>query len=376
MQIAFSTNTIEPYLNPAPFDGIGVYTAELYRHLAASGEIALVPCCFPQLLRQVPAESKTKKFTLPYPLSATITNLCGFNFHLAAEVKNSFDLYHATDYRIPKLSHKPIVATLHDAVQLKNLQWVRNSARVYKNWILKKAAERADLIIAISKAVIPDLIDAYSLKEEQIRVVHSGIAADWFNPLAVDVIQKTLTKYKIDRNYILFVGTFQPRKNLARILAAYQALPNRVRKEFTLVLAGRKGWKTDTDINCINRLQARGECVWLQGVFREELKALYRAASLFLFPSLYEGFGLPVLEAFASRVPVVTANVSALPETAGGAALLVDPYDNDAIVAGIEKGLFDTSLRSELIDKGYCRAQAMSWQNCAEKMIAIYKELL
>ncbi|MCK5681226.1 glycosyltransferase family 4 protein [bacterium] len=376
MRLGIGTNTIEPHLCHGPSDGIGVYTRELIRHFTAERMASVTPVYFPKLLQWAPGSVRSDKFFLPYPVLATLTNLCDFPFWFSAAVVEKIDLYHATDYRIPRLNKIPVVATLHDAVQLNSLEWVRDQARAYKNWVLRAAALRADLVIAISEAAVPDLVEAYGIDQAKIRVIHNGISQEWLESLAKNHIEQILKKYGLTRNYILFVGTFQPRKNLGRILSAYEALPSDFRREFSLVLVGQEGWKVDNEVAQIRSLEVRGECCWLKNVPSGDLKALYQGASLFLFPSLLEGFGIPVLEAFASRVPVITSNITALPEVAGDAALLVDPYNVDEITYGIERVLVDTKLRSQLIDKGCERAKELSWQRSAEKTIEVYKELL
>lgn len=376
MRIAIGTNSIERPGKQDNYDGIGVYTHEVIKYLSYREEVSVLQAYFPTVQQWKPPENKMKRFVLPYPLLATVSELSNFNSWMLPSIVDNIDLFHATDYRIPKLKKIPVVATLHDAVQLKNRAWVRDWARDYKNWILRAAGKRADRVIAISEATVPDLVEYFGIERDKIRVVHNGISTEWLNHLAKKERERILIKYGIDKKYILFVGTFQPRKNLARILLAFENLPVGLRKEFKLILIGQAGWKVDKEIAQIKRMAARNECLWLGNVPHVDMPALYQAASMFLFPSLYEGFGIPVLEAFASGVPVLTSNVSALPEVAGNAALLVDPWETEEISSGIVNILEDDELRSRLIERGRIRAQEMSWSSCAEKTIEVYKELL
>ncbi|KYP95475.1 mannosyltransferase, partial [Sodalis-like endosymbiont of Proechinophthirus fluctus] len=174
------------------------------------------------------------------------------------------------------------------------------------------------------------------------------------------------------RGYTLFTGTIEPRKNLMVLFSAYEQLPLKLRQRYPLVISGYKGWGSGAEHQRLERGSREGWVSYLGYVAQEELPILFAAARLFVFPSLYEGFGLPVLEAMASGVPAVCSNVASLPEVANDAALTCDPRDVDALSEGIARGLQDDVWRVETIDAGLARAQMFSWQRCAQDTIKAY----
>ncbi len=372
LRVALSTTTIEPLSRTSICDGIGIYTRELYDGLSLQPGVALSTAWFPNPRKWIWGAGSAGRFSLPYRAQAGLAIVTSRPFKAPFPV----DIYHATDYQIPKLSRTRVVATLHDSVSLMKPEWVTDLARSYKNMVLRSAASWADLVIAISTAAVPDLVEYFGLSEDRIRVVHNGIAPAWLEVMAEAEISEILDCYNLKPGYILFVGTLQPRKNIAGILAAYEILPEKLRREFPLVLVGKAGWKVEDELARIRHLQAQGQCLWLDYVGHDHLRALYQAASLFLFPSLLEGFGIPVLEAFASGVPVVTSNITSLPEVAGGAAELVDPYNVEEIAAVVEKVLEDRVLAADLVGKGRLRAAAMSWHQTVAETVAVYREIL
>ena len=185
-----------------------------------------------------------------------------------------------------------------------------------------------------------------------------------------------LQKYGLKPGYFLFVGTLQPRKNVEGILAAFQALPEELRRSRGLVIAGKAGWGADALAAKLHGLRSEGACHWLQYVPADELKALYQCAGVFVFPSLWEGFGIPVLEAFASGIPVIASNVSSLPEVAGDAALLVDPQGITELRNAMERLAQDRDFAQTLIERGRLRARQMTWETCAKKTLEVYRQAL
>jgi alpha-1,3-rhamnosyl/mannosyltransferase len=369
MHISISANTL---LSPM-HDGIGNYTKSLIKHYSQQPELIVSPIIFPTLLGRSASIGAVNQNTWKYSFeAASVFSLLTTKplLHIDA------DIHHATDYRTPKLKC-PVVSTLHDAIPLKHPEWVRSNHRALKNFILCHTAKWADHVIALSQAAIPDLVEYFRIPERKISVVHCGVDENWLKPLDSNIVENVLKKYELPSNYFLFVGTLQPRKNILRILNAYTALPNRIRQERKLVIVGKPGWYLEDVIATLNTLQAENEAIWLQNISEEnELRAIYQGAGVFVFPSLYEGFGIPVLEAFASRVPVLTSNLTSLPEVAGEAALLVDPYSVEEINDGMLRLAEDNQLRQTYIQKGLDRAQAKTWKKCSDETLAVYKKLL
>nr|AUN37321.1 glycosyl transferase group 1 [uncultured bacterium] len=171
------------------------------------------------------------------------------------------------------------------------------------------------------------------------------------------------------------IGTLQPRKNLARLLAAHAALPAELRRAHPLLVVGSRGWAAEEEIGALSGAVAKGNAMWLQHVPDEELSTIFQNACALALPSLYEGFGLPLVEAFASGIPVLTSNVSAMPEVAGNAAVYVDPLDEKQIADGLQRILVDEGLRAELVSLGTERAREFSWQRCARQTLDVYRKV-
>lgn len=183
---------------------------------------------------------------------------------------------------------------------------------------------------------------------------------------------ENLKKYKIEGDYILFVGTLQPRKNIVRLIEAFSTLGPKL---YTLVVVGKPGWLYEEIYEAPKKFKVEDRVKFLDYVPDEDLPALYQNALCFVLPSLYEGFGLPVLEAMHYGCPVVTSNVSSLPEAAGDAAIMVDPESTESIKEGIEKVLGDKSLREKLVKKGYEQVKKFSWEKCARETLKVLEEV-
>lgn len=223
--------------------------------------------------------------------------------------------------------------------------------------------------------MIPELVEHIGIKPEKISVVYLGIQEEWFQKTSEAHKLAALKKFNLPRNFLLFTGTLQHKKNLPRIIHAYLALPTDIQEAYPLVIVGRAGWGTEESLAAIQKLTDQKKGVWLNYVSIEELRVLFQCASLYVHPSLHEGFGLTLLEAFASETPVLTSNVTALPEVAGDAAYFVDPYSVAEISQGIQRMLTSPSLQEVLVQKGVARARKFSWEKCAEETLKVYKSL-
>ena len=285
-------------------------------------------------------------------------------------------LYHATDFVLP-----PVRRTTTTIVQVHDLSFLRvpdAAPPALKAWlerVVPASVRRADFVLADSHATRQDLIEFFAVTpHSKIGVLHGGVNAR-FGPRAASAQLTVRRKYGLDDwPFILSVGTVQPRKNYGRLvesLARLRADDN----DLHLVIAGGTGWLSDPFYEQL-RNSGLGDVVHLTGyVADEDLPALYSAATVFAFPSLYEGFGFPVLEAMACGVPVVTSNLSSLPEVAGDAALLVDPYDVAALSDALGRIVHDSALRQRLVQAGYRQAEHFSWQRAARDLLAVYKSL-
>ena len=372
--IGFATTTIEPSFNHGHLDGIGVYSKALLENLPATG-CTVRGFSFPPLRRSPGWGRFSAGQSMPHSFAAlTVRDLIAPR---QMTLRLPVDLYHATDYRIVRMQC-PVVATLHDAITLKHPQWCSPRMRTLKNWVLRGAARKADHVISLSAFAVTELVEYFGIDARRISVVPCGVGERWQQRPCADAIAATLSQFGLEPGYFLFVGTLQPRKNVDRILSAYLSLPAAVRRERPCVIVGRPGWRCEGTIARLRAAAADGERVlWLDRINEEaQLRQLYAAAGVFVFPSLHEGFGIPVTEAFASGVPVVTANTTSLPEVSQGAALEVDPLSVDDIAAAMLALAQDHGLRQRCIDAGHVRASELTWQRTAAMTADVYRKVL
>ena len=283
------------------------------------------------------------------------------------------EIFHGTDHLLPRLSHTRSVFTLHDLTALIFPATHTQLNRRFLQLMLPHFLRDADLVIADSASTQRDALRLYRLQPERVRVVHLGVDPR-FQPAEPAVQAQVRARYRLPDRFILAVGTLEPRKNLITLLEAYQALRAPC-PDVQLVIAGGRGWHSDL---FFNRLRALGleDCVQLVGrVPDEDLPALYSLAEVFAFPSIYEGFGLPVLEAMACGTPVLSSNVSSLPEVAGKAAIQLAPTEVREWTHALERISHDAGLRASLRERGLKQATRFTWEATARQTYAIYQEV-
>ncbi len=282
------------------------------------------------------------------------------------------DLYHATDFVLPPTRARHTLLTVHDLSFVRVPETASPSLKAYLDVVVPRSVRRADHILANSQATKDDLVALYDTPADKITVLLSGVDAR-FRPTDDPSIRQ---KYALpDRPYLFSVGTVQPRKNYVRLIQSLAVLRERGR-DIDLVIAGGKGWLDDPIYAAIQKLKL-DDYVHLIGFADDaDLPALYSAALITAVPSLYEGFGIPVLESMACGTPVVTSTISSLPEVAGDAALLVDPTDLDALIAALDRLIGSESLRREFAARGLARAQTFTWERSAQQLNDIYRRLL
>ena len=282
------------------------------------------------------------------------------------------DLFYATNHVRNPPTNKKLTTTLTDLTTWTVPESHPASHREMEDSFVKRVVLRSDAVIAISESTRNDLIRLFDFPPEKVEVIYPGFSDGFFHT-DPQTVAATRSNYGLDEPYILHVGTIEPRKNIDALLDAYERLKPSLRKEFPLVLIGSVGW---ADKATVARIESPPENVrYLGYVPEEDLPNLTAGATVCVYPSLYEGFGLPVPQAMAAGTPVLTSNVSSLPEIAGDAALLVDPRSADEIVAGLERLLLSPSLREELIDKGRRQARRFDWGESAKQTWRFFERI-
>jgi glycosyltransferase involved in cell wall biosynthesis len=283
------------------------------------------------------------------------------------------DLLFVPAHVLPIVHPRRSVVTVHDLGYLYYPEAHRLLDRLYLDLSTRYNARAATHLIADSSATQRDLIERYGTKPDKITVIYPGYDKATFQPVRdEEAIEAVKAKYDIAGDYILFVGTLQPRKNLTRLIEAYWKLEA---GSWKLVIAGKKGWLYEEIFQQVERLGLAGRVVFTDYVPEGDLPTLLSGARLFVFPSLYEGFGLPVLEAMACGTPVVCSNTSSLPEVAGDAAVLVDPLDVKGLAMAMERVLSDEELRAGLIEHGFEQARKFSWERCARQTLTVLENV-
>lgn len=294
---------------------------------------------------------------------------------LKLKFTKELDLVH-DPYEIGALSFKmPFkkVITIHDLTPTLFPHTFRSIMVVLHKLLFPRTLKTADKIIADSKNTKKDLINYFNVPEEKIRVIL--LAADEkFKPLNKEGIKEVKQNYNLNFSFILYVGTLEPRKNIPSLIKAFYKL-KRKNINYKLVITGKKGRKYKEIFETIDKLNLQKDVIFTGYVSDEDLPALYKAADLFVYPSLYEGFGLPPLEAMACGTPVITSNTSSLPEVVGDAGIMVNPYDVDGLADAMYEVLTNDELREDMIKKGLERAKMFSWEKCAKETLDVYEEV-
>lgn len=376
MQIAVGTTVLQRGLSSGGLDGIGVYTQALLTHLNHYPNLSIHEVAFQRLHAATPNHWLNRMLPGHFHLEILRSVLTGLPFHYSRTLRNKMDLFHATDHHIPKLRGIPVVATLMDPVPFMRPDWANTKGRKLKNWFFRRSIQWASHYITISQSVIPDLVEHLDIPEEKITPIHLGVNMNDFAPVSMEKKFAVLKKLRLTLKFFLFIGTLQPRKNVARIVEAFEQLPLEMQREYPLVIVGREGWSSQHVVEKLRKLIDLGVAHWLGYISFEDKTVLLQTATALVFPSLYEGFGLPVLEAFASRLPVITSNTSSLPEISGGAAYLVDPLDTEALSDAMKQVVIYPDLFKPLVENGYRRASQMTWVQCAEKTFEVYKKII
>jgi len=348
------------------YTGVGVYTENLIKSLAKIDSDNDYYLCY--------RLSRLKKKWLANPV-----NQSNFHFKIIQEPLNflferKLDIFHGSE-RLPNYRRPKKIVTIHDMAAVLGGDFMTDDFREMIKDRYGRLVKTADRIITVSENTKRDLCEYYKLAPSLVDVTYQGIS-EKFRPLPEDTINEVLGRHGLTKPYILNVGALQERKNILRIIEAFGRYMNAGGDANTkLVLCGKPTYAFDRIPKKIAELGLEEKVVILQYMANDDLVALYNGAMMLCFPSLFEGFGLPIVEAFACGCPVITSNITSMPEVAGDAALLVDPLSVEDIESAM-RSLTNESERKRLIEKGLERAKVFVWGNIAKKVLDIYKSVV
>lgn len=345
------------------------YSLELIRHLLALAEESEERQEFVLYTDRIPPselfETRPGLRVQPMPFPRLWTHL-----RLSWEmVTHPPDVLFVPAHVIPLLHPKKTVVTIHDLGHLYFPDAYPRRMRHYITWATRRNARVASHILADSEATKQDIIAKLGVSPERLTVVYPGVSSVFQPVTDADALREVQRRYCLPPSYILHVGTLQPRKNVLRLLEAFALAKERSHLQETLVLAGRRGWMPDA---IERRLAEMKDTVAMVGyVGDEDLPALYSGATAFVLPSLFEGFGMPAVEAMACGAPVIAADTSSLPEVVGEAGVLVDPLDVEAITRAIQQVCAEQELRESLRVRGLAQAKKFTWDAAAKKTLCV-----
>ena len=308
------------------------------------------------------------------PITSPARRVAWEQFVLPHELRRmGVDVFHAPVNVLPARVPCPSVVTIHDLAFYHYPEYFRPSRRLYQRVLTSHSARRATLIAADSESAKRDIVEFLRVPEDRVEVIYIALGRDFHPVRDTEQLAAFRAAHNLPERYLLYLGTLEPRKNLERLVTAYARLRTERPETPPLVVAGAKGWYFQPLFERVHALGAENTITFVGYVSREEQALWYSAATAFLYPSLYEGFGLPVLEALACGTPTLTSNVSSLPEAAGDVALQVAPTDTDALADGIRRLLEDEQLRSQMALAGPEWAGRFTRERMARSYATLYE---
>lgn len=289
------------------------------------------------------------------------------------------DLLHCTANTAPLYTTVPLVLTLHDIIYLEQVDFkgtaYQNLGNLYRRFVVPKIVKKCNLILTVSEFEKNNILDKLSLPAEKVQVLYNGVSAQFNNTYSPQQVEEFRQRYQLPLQYILFLGNTAPKKNTLNVIKAYVDFCLSQKNDIPLVLLDYKKELVVKLLEELKQPQLIHRFLFPGYVPHHEMPLMYNAATLFLYPSLRESFGLPILEGMACGVPVLTSTTSSMPEIAGDAALLVDPFNYQEISNGIKRLMDNEGLRSGYKEKGLERVKQFTWKASAEKLLGIYEEL-
>lgn len=342
--------------------GSGTYAFELLKQFAKNRQHNFTVYLKEKPIADLPKETENFKYSVFGPKKLWT--------QFALPVKLTFgskvDIFFSTAHYGPRFTKVPYVVTIHDLSYLHFPQMFKKDDLLQLKTWSKYSIEGSAHIIAPSKTTKDDIVKNYKVPASKITVTYEGYDKSRFKPQPKTRIGLIKKKYQIEGEYIIFVGTLQPRKNLERLIEAFHKLSGKL----NLVIAGKKGWLYKSIFERVKELNLEDKIVFTDYVPDSELPALIGGANVYALPSLWEGFGIPVIETQACGIPVVVSKTSSLPEIVGESAVLIDPENIDSIANGIKKAL-DPKTKSDLVKKGFENIKRFSWEQCAKETIKV-----
>jgi len=358
--------------------GLGRYAGEVARALAHRGQLNLTlfynkqgDARLPDNLARLPQKTVSVG-NKPWRMAVLLSQMSRWPMDRAFAAG---DVFHATNHLLAHFKRARTVFTLHDLIFLHYPEYHLPYNRWFLTFAMPRFLRAADVIITPSECSRQDAIKFYGLPPQKIRVIYEAAAPHFRPDIPETELARVRQTYNLPSQFILHVGTIEPRKNLSRLLEAFHSLLAE-QPELRLVLIGKKGWLYEDFFASLQNLGLTERVIFPGFVAEADLPAFYRLASAFVYPSLYEGFGLPPLEAMACGAPVVCSNASSLPEVVGNAGLLVNPTDTAALAQALRRLLTDPRLRTELGGRAVERAGRFSWDKAGAELESVYRELV
>jgi glycosyltransferase involved in cell wall biosynthesis len=355
--------------------GINWYIYNLLRHLPEVGaQHRYTAFLGDKKAKQAFPELETKMTSLP-TVNPAVRIFWEQTVQPVQLLKEGMDLLHSLAFVQPLFLSCPGIITIYDLSFILFPERFHPLKRLYLRWGTYYSARRAQRIIAISASTKRDISKLLGIADNKVDVVPCGADED-FQPMEnQQILDDFRGKRGLPERIILFVGTIEPRKNLTALLKGYALLKKRTPPP-RLVIAGAKGWHHQEVFSAVEELGLREDVIFPGYIPQEDLPLWYNAAELFIYPSLYEGLGLPPLEAMACGTPVITSNTSSLPEVVGEAGILVDPHSVEEIAEAMQRLLTDSSLQAEMRTRGLDRAREFSWQKAAQRTVRVYEQAM
>ena len=286
------------------------------------------------------------------------------------------DLLHCTANTAPLFLSVPLILTLHDIIYLEKVDFkgttYQNLGNLYRRYIVPKIVKNAELILTVSEFERKNIIDHLQLPEKKVQVLYNGVSPQFHNEYSLQQLDAFRAAYHLPENYILFLGNTAPKKNTPNVIKAYVEYCHTEKETIPLVLLDYKKEMVVKQLEEMHQQEVIKRIIFPGYISHHQMPLVYNAATIFLYPSLRESFGLPILEAMACGVPVITSTTSSMPEIAGRAAELVDPFNYLQIANAMKKLMQDDLLRNEFVKKGLQRVKSFTWKASAEKLLEIY----